>query len=196
MVHTVLGVHARACALLQTWLQICQEEHNACEMACRYATHVHEALTGLVGDPEQEVRRLMAVQFHDICKMLGKDRCAQYMKRYPPTLLTLLKSPGPAYPSSPCLPLPALFTLPPPAECYSHPSLPCLPFPTPSSPFFTLLCPADLAFPSLPFSSFLTLPDPSIIWTCHFVKVTVLQELYWLMLGHWLALINSVLLGE
>ena len=50
--------------------------------ACRYATHVHEALTGLVGDPEQGVRRLMALQFHDICKMLGKERCAQYMKRY------------------------------------------------------------------------------------------------------------------
>lgn len=47
----------------------------------RYATHVHEALTGLVADPDQEVRRLMAVQFHDICKMLGKERCAQYMKR-------------------------------------------------------------------------------------------------------------------
>ena len=47
----------------------------------RYATHVHEALTGLVADQDQEVRRLMAVQFHDICKMLGKERCAQYMKR-------------------------------------------------------------------------------------------------------------------
>jgi hypothetical protein len=49
---------------------------------CRYATHVHEALTALVADPDQEVRRLMALQFHDICKMLGKERCAQYMKRY------------------------------------------------------------------------------------------------------------------
>ena len=48
---------------------------------CRYATHVHEALTGLVADPDQDVRRLMALQFHDICKMLGKERCAQYMKR-------------------------------------------------------------------------------------------------------------------
>ena len=48
---------------------------------CRYATHVHEALTGLAADPDQEVRRLMALQFHDICKMLGKERCAQYMKR-------------------------------------------------------------------------------------------------------------------
>ncbi|DBA65676.1 TPA: hypothetical protein ACH3X2_002731 [Trebouxia sp. C0005] len=47
----------------------------------RYATHVHEALTALVADPDQEVRRLMALQFHDICKMLGKERCAQYMKR-------------------------------------------------------------------------------------------------------------------
>ncbi|KAL3156729.1 hypothetical protein ABBQ38_001004 [Trebouxia sp. C0009 RCD-2024] len=53
----------------------------------RYATHVHEALTGLVADPDQEVRRLMALQFHDICKMLGKERCAQYMKR---TFLNLL----------------------------------------------------------------------------------------------------------
>ena len=50
-------------------------------LVCRYATHVHEALTGLVADVDQEVRRLMAVQFHDICKMLGKERCAQYMKR-------------------------------------------------------------------------------------------------------------------
>ena len=49
---------------------------------CRYATHVHEALLGLVADPDQEVRRRMALQFHDICKMLGKERCAQYMKRY------------------------------------------------------------------------------------------------------------------
>ncbi len=49
---------------------------------CRYATHVHEALTGLVADSDQEVRRLMAGHFHDICKMLGKERCAQYMKRY------------------------------------------------------------------------------------------------------------------
>lgn len=58
---------------------------SLCVLACwyRYATHVHEALTGLVADPDQEVRRLMALQFHDICKMLGKERCAQYMKRCP-----------------------------------------------------------------------------------------------------------------
>lgn len=48
---------------------------------CRYATHVHEALTGLVADPDQDVRRLMALQFRDICTMLGKERCTQYMKR-------------------------------------------------------------------------------------------------------------------
>lgn len=59
-------------------LKLCAQYKSA---TCRYATHVHEALTGLVADPDQDVRRLMALQFRDICTMLGKERCAQYMKR-------------------------------------------------------------------------------------------------------------------
>lgn len=45
----------------------------------------------MVTDPDPDVRRLVAVQFHDICKMLGKERCAQYMKRCLPLFVNFSK---------------------------------------------------------------------------------------------------------
>lgn len=47
----------------------------------RYATHLHETLMTLVGDGRESVRILLAGQFHDVARMLGKERCLQYMKR-------------------------------------------------------------------------------------------------------------------
>ncbi|KAK9909175.1 hypothetical protein WJX75_008292 [Coccomyxa subellipsoidea] len=47
----------------------------------RYSTHLHGALTALVGDPEVEVRAQMAGGFHECASLLGRERCVQYMRR-------------------------------------------------------------------------------------------------------------------
>ncbi len=50
-------------------------------LMARYATHLHEALTGLVADPEEGVRAQLAAGYAACSQLLGRDRSLQYMKR-------------------------------------------------------------------------------------------------------------------
>jgi hypothetical protein len=47
----------------------------------RYATHLHEALTGLAADPSEGVRGAVAAGYGACCALLGRERSLQYMKR-------------------------------------------------------------------------------------------------------------------
>ncbi|KAK9819789.1 hypothetical protein WJX72_002412 [[Myrmecia] bisecta] len=47
----------------------------------RYATHLHDTLIQLVSDADESIRVAIASQFHEVARMLGKERCQQYSKR-------------------------------------------------------------------------------------------------------------------
>jgi hypothetical protein len=57
----------------------------------RYSTFLHDIFVLLASDRDEEVRQSIASQFHQVCPLLGRARCMQFLK-YP--LIKLLKVRG------------------------------------------------------------------------------------------------------
>jgi hypothetical protein len=54
----------------------------------KYAIHLHGLYLKLACDPDPEVRKCIAAGFHEVCRMMGADRCAKYLRE---PLVSLLR---------------------------------------------------------------------------------------------------------
>eukprot|EP00951_Prasinocladus_malaysianus_P027493 scaffold246902_cov43-Prasinocladus_malaysianus.AAC.2 len=46
----------------------------------RYSSMLHDTFVSLAADKSEEVRRIIAGQFHEVSRMLGPDRCIQFLR--------------------------------------------------------------------------------------------------------------------